>query len=114
MAPEGIQVYGIYPSFIRTRLMERGLFRGNHEKTAQARYQLVDRAFHSPFLETSEDVANAIWKGIKHHKPDVLVGTAKLWTTLYHAVPGLVNPIIRRVFGMSDRHITNSVSTFEP
>jgi NAD(P)-dependent dehydrogenase (short-subunit alcohol dehydrogenase family) len=110
LASKGIRVHGIYPSFIRTQLMERGLFRGNQEETAQARYELVDRAFHSPLLETPEDVANAIWKGMKHHKPDVLVGTAKLWTTLYHTVPGLVNPIVRRVFGMSDRHLANSAN----
>lgn len=104
LAPKGIHVCGIYPSFIRTRLMERGLFRGNQAGTAQARYKLVDRAFHSPLLETPEDVANAIWKGVKHRKGDVLVGTAKLWTTLYHTVPGLANPVVRRIFGMSDRH----------
>jgi NAD(P)-dependent dehydrogenase (short-subunit alcohol dehydrogenase family) len=108
LAPKGIHVCGIYPSFIRTRLMERGLFRGNQPETAHARYELVDRAFHSPFLETPEDVANAIWQGVKHRKSDVLVGTAKLWTTLYHTIPGLVNPIVRRIFGMSDRHATNS------
>lgn len=102
LAPKGIHVCGVYPSFIRTQLMERGLFRGNQEGTAEARYQLVDRALHSPFLETPEDVTNAIWKGVKHRKSDVLVGTAKLWTTLYHTVPGLLNPVIRRVFGMSD------------
>jgi NAD(P)-dependent dehydrogenase (short-subunit alcohol dehydrogenase family) len=104
LAPKGIRVCGIYPSFIRTRLMERGLFRGYQEKTAHARYELVDRAFHSPFLEKPEDVANAVWKAVKHQKSDVLVGTAKLWTTLYHTVPGLMNPIVRRIFGMSDRH----------
>ncbi len=107
LAPKGIHVCGVYPSFIRTQLMERGLFRGNQESTAEARYQLVDRALHSPFLETPEDVANAIWKGVKHRKSDVLVGTAKLWTALYHTVPGLLNPVVRRVFGMSDRHSAN-------
>jgi NAD(P)-dependent dehydrogenase (short-subunit alcohol dehydrogenase family) len=114
LAPKGIHVCGIYPSFIRTRLMERGLFRGNQTGTAQARYKLVDRAFHSPLLETPEDVANAIWSGVKHHKSDVLVGTAKLWTTLYHTVPGLVNPIVRRVFGMSDRRSVNSSDPPKP
>lgn len=108
LAPKGIHVCGIYPSFIRTQLMERGLFRGNHEGTAEARYHFVDRAFHSPFLETPEDVAHAIWRGVKHRKSDVVVGTAKLWTTLYHAVPGLINPVVRRIFGMSDRHVANA------
>jgi hypothetical protein len=26
---------------------------------------------------------------------------------LYHAVPGLVNLVVRQIFGMSDRHSTN-------
>lgn len=108
LAPKGIQVCGVYPSFIRTQLMERGLFRGNHEGTAQARYRLVDRALHSPLLETPEDVAKAIWQGVKHRKSNVIVGTAKLWTTLYHTVPGLLNPIVRRIFGMSERRSQDS------
>lgn len=111
LAPKGIHVCGIYPSFIRTQLMERGLFRGNQPETAHARYELVDRAFHSPFLETPEDVANAIWKAVTQQKGDVVVGTAKLWTTLYHTVPGLMKPIFRRVFGMSDRHSSQSPGT---
>lgn len=99
LAPKGIHVCGIYPSFIRTRLMERALFRG---KDAQARYELVDRAFHSPLLETPEDVAKAIWAAVKHDRSEVVVGTAKLWTTLFHLAPGVMKPLIRRVFGKRD------------
>ncbi len=104
LAPKGIHVCGIYPSFIRTQLMERALFRGKDE---DARYNLVNTAFHSPLLEKPEDVAQAVWKAVRHRQ-DVVVGTAKLWTTLHHTVPGLMNFVFRRVFGMSDRRSVSS------
>jgi NAD(P)-dependent dehydrogenase (short-subunit alcohol dehydrogenase family) len=104
LSPKGIHVCGIYPSFIRTRLMERGLFRGKDEETAHARYELVDKAFHSPLLEKPEDVAEAIWKAVKYQRSEAVVGTAKFWTTAFHLFPGLMKPIFRRVFGMRERH----------
>lgn len=103
LKPKGIHVCGIYPSFIRTQLMERGHFRGYSEETAEARYDLVDKAFHSPLLEKPEDVAVAIWKGVKQQRSDVVVGTAKFWTTAYHLLPGVMKPIFRRVFGMGEQ-----------
>ncbi|WNN90194.1 hypothetical protein [Gloeocapsopsis dulcis] len=45
-------------------------------------------------------MAQAVWKAVKYKQKDVVVDTAKLWTTLYHTLPGLMNPIFRRVFGM--------------
>lgn len=103
LSPKGIHVCGIYPSFIRTKLMERALFRGKDKQTAQARSELVNKALQSPLLEKSEDVAEAIWKGVKYKRSDVIVGTAKLWTSAYNLFPSLMKPLVRRVFGMSER-----------
>ncbi|WP_414581652.1 SDR family NAD(P)-dependent oxidoreductase [Scytonema sp. PCC 10023] len=103
LSPKGIHVCGIYPSFIRTQLMERGIFRGKDESMAHARYELVDKALHSRVLETPEDVAKAIWNGVQHRRADVIVGTAKLWTAMFHLFPGLMKSITRRVFGMKER-----------
>ncbi|MBW4560442.1 MAG: SDR family oxidoreductase [Mojavia pulchra JT2-VF2] len=103
LSPKGIQVCGIYPSFIRTHLMERGIFRGEDEETAHARYELVDKALHSPVLEKPEDVAQAIWSAVKYQRSEVLVGTAKLWTAAFHLFPSLMKSISRRVFGMKER-----------
>lgn len=108
LSAKGIHVCGIYPSFIRTRLMERALFRGKNEETAQARYKLLDTALNSPVLEKPEDVAEAIWKAVKYQKKDVIVGTANFWTTAFHLFPGVMKPIFRRVFGMSDRYQSKS------
>ena len=102
LSPKGIHVCGIYPSFIRTNLMDRGIFRGESEETASSRYELVDKALHSPFLEKSEDVANAIWKGVQEQS-DVLVGTAKLWNASFQIVPGVMKTLVRQVFGMRER-----------
>lgn len=102
LSSKGIHVCGIYPSFIRTRLMERALFRGKDEETARKRYQLVDKAFQSPLLEKPEDVAKAIWRAVKYQQSDVVVGTAKLWTTAFQVFPGLMKSVVRRVFGMGE------------
>lgn len=104
LSPKGIHVCGIYPSFIRTSLIERAILRGKDKETAHKRYQLMDKAFHSPFLEKPEDVAKAIWHGVQYQQSDVLVGTAKFWTTAFHLFPGLMKSITRRVFGMRERH----------
>ena len=104
LSPKGIQVCGIYPNFISTRLTERAIFRGKNEETASARYQLVDEALNSPVLENPEDVAQAIWKALKHQRSDVLVGTTKLSKAAYQLFPGLMKSIFRRVFGMRERH----------
>lgn len=109
LKPKGIHVCGIYPSFIRTRLMERGRFRGYSEETAQARHDFVNAAFHTALLEKPENVAAAIWKGLKQQKSDVVVGTAKFWTTTYHLLPWVMKPIFRRTFGMGE-HLDRGLS----
>ncbi|MBW4450628.1 MAG: SDR family oxidoreductase [Spirirestis rafaelensis WJT71-NPBG6] len=103
LSPKGIQVTGIYPSFIRTQIDERTIFRGKEEETTKARYDLVNTMLHTPLLEKPEKVAKAIWKGVKNQRADVIVGQAKLWTTMYHLFPGLMKPLFRVVFGMKER-----------
>ena len=103
LSAKGVHVCGIYPSFIRTQLYERALFRGKEAKTASDRYEFVYQMFHSPILEKPEVVARTIQKAIKHRHKDVLVGTANFWTTAFHLAPAIMEPLIRRVFGMRDR-----------
>lgn len=99
LEPKGIHVCGIYPSFIRTQLYERALFRGEDAKN---RFEFMYKAFHSPILETPEYVAQTLRHAIERRQKDVLVGTAHFWTTMFHLVPGVMKPIVRRVFGMAD------------
>lgn len=103
LKPKGIHVCGIYPSFIRTELYQRALFRGKEEQTARDRYNFVYSMFHSPILEKPEVVAKDIRKAIEQKGGDVLVGTANFWTTAFHLTPAIMIPIVRRVFGMGDR-----------
>lgn len=99
LEPKGIHVCGIYPSFIRTQLYERALFRGEDAKN---RFEFMYKAFHSPILETPEFVAKTLRNAIEHQKKDVLVGTANFWTAMFHLVPSVMKPIVRRAFGMRD------------
>ncbi len=99
LEPKGIHVCGIYPSFIRTQLYERALFRG---EDAENRFEFMYKAFHSPVLETPEYVAQTLRHAIEHQQKDVLIGTAHFWTTMFHLAPALMKPLVRRVFGMKD------------
>ncbi|MBW4527345.1 MAG: SDR family oxidoreductase [Phormidium tanganyikae FI6-MK23] len=99
LEPKGIHVCGIYPSFIRTQLYERALFRGEDAKN---RFEFMYKAFHSPVLETPEYVAQTLRHAIEHRQKDVLVGTAHFWTAMFHLAPAVMKPIVRRVFGMAD------------
>ncbi|MDZ8183584.1 MAG: SDR family oxidoreductase [Nostoc sp. ChiSLP02] len=102
LSPKGIHVSGIYPSFIRTQLMERAIFRGQDEETTNARSELVNTAVHTPVLETPEDVAKSIWSAVKDQRSEVLVGTTNLWHAIYNLSPSLMKSLFRRTFGMKE------------
>lgn len=103
LAPKNIHVGGVYPSFISTQIMERAIFRGGSEETAQARTELVGKAIQMPVLEKPEDVAKSIWTVVKDKRPDVVVGSANFWKAAYQLTPSLMQTLIRRVFGMEER-----------
>jgi short-subunit dehydrogenase len=103
LSPKGIHVSGIYPSFISTQLMERAIFRGKDEETAQARSELVGKAIQAPVLEKPEDVAKSIWEAVKNQRSDVMVGTTNLWKAIYHLSPSLMQSAFRHLFGMEER-----------
>ncbi|MBW4424875.1 MAG: SDR family oxidoreductase [Nostoc desertorum CM1-VF14] len=103
LSPKGIHVSGIYPSFISTQLMERAIFRGKDEETAQARSELVGKAIQAPVLEKPEDVAKSIWEAVKDQRSDVMVGTTNFWKAVYHLSPNLMQSAFRRLFGMEER-----------
>lgn len=99
---KGIRVCGIHPNFIKTDLMERAIFRGKDEQDAQQRHDWVQNAVNNPLLENPEKVAQAILDAVKHHKSDVLVGSAKVSKTAYNFFPGLMQWVFRRTFAMRD------------
>lgn len=102
LTPKGIQVCGIHPNLIKTDLMERAIFRGKNQEDFQQRHDLVENAVKSPLLETPEKVAQAIFDAVKHKKPDVLVGSAKLSNASYKLLPDFMQWVFRRAFAMKD------------
>ena len=102
LEPKGIQVCGIYPNLIKSNFLERAIFRGNDEQDVQQRRQQVEQILQVPVVEKPEDVAQAIWKAVKHQKNQVLVGSANLSVTTDRLFPGLVQWMGRNVFKNRD------------
>ncbi|MBD2021908.1 hypothetical protein H6F43_17140 [Leptolyngbya sp. FACHB-36] len=42
-------------------------------------------------------------QAVQHRRDDVLVGVANFWATAFHVAPAVMKPLVRRMFGMSDR-----------
>lgn len=93
LAPQGIHVCGIYPNLIKSSLMERAIFRGNN---AQARREQLDQVVGTPVIEKPEDVAQAIWDGVKNQRAEVVVGSANFSKTAYRLFPGLMQWVFRQ------------------
>lgn len=93
LAPQGIHVCGIYPNLIKSSLMERAIFRG---KNAQARRDQLNQVVSTPVIEKPEDVAQAIWDGVKNQRAEVVVGSANFSKTAYRLFPGLMQWVFRQ------------------
>lgn len=102
LAPKGIHVCGIYPSLIKSDLMERAVFRGKDTEDVRDRYNQVDRVLQIPLIEKPEDVAKAVWDGVKQKQAEVLVGSAKVSAGINHFFPSLMQQLVRRTFKNRD------------
>ncbi|MGL4618340.1 SDR family NAD(P)-dependent oxidoreductase [Chroococcidiopsis sp.] len=98
LKPKGIHVCGIYPNIIKTRFTERAIFTGHDEADAQSRRQQLEEILHTPFVEKPEDVAKAIWEGVKHQRAEVVVGSANFAQAAYSVFPGVVQWLSRQTF----------------
>ena len=98
LKPKGIHVCGIYPSLIKSSLMERAIFRGKNDQDAQARRDQLNQVLSVPVVEKPEDVAQAIWDAVKNQRSEVLVGSANLSKGAYRLFPGLMQWIFRQGF----------------
>jgi short-subunit dehydrogenase len=103
LSPKGITVCGIYPSVIKSDLMERAIFRGKNEEDAIARRKQLDQVLSVPVVEKPEDVAKAIWTAVKHHKTDVMVGSANASLLSSRLFPDFLQWVMRRTFKNSDK-----------
>jgi len=98
LKPKGIHVCGIYPNVIKSSLMERAIFRGKDEQDAEARRNQLNQVISTPVVEKPEDVAKAIWDGVKNQRSEVLVGSANVAKAAYGVFPGLMQWVFRQGF----------------
>jgi short-subunit dehydrogenase len=102
LKPKGIHVCGIYPNLVKSSLMERTVFRGNDEQDSQSRREQLGNILKFPGVEKPEDVANAIWDAVHHHKSEVLVGSASLSQGLNKLFPSLLQWASRQALKNKD------------
>ncbi len=100
LKPKGIHVCGIYPNVIKSSLMERAVFRG---KDAQSRRDQLQQVIDAPVIEKPEDVANAIWDGVKNQRSEVMVGAANFSQGLYRMFPSLIQWVSRKALENKDK-----------
>lgn len=102
LEPKGIQVCGVYPNLIRSNFLKRAIFRGNTPEDERDRRQQVETILRVPVVEKPEDVAEAIWKAVKHKRSMVLVGSAQLSAQTNRLFPNLMQWVMRRTFQHQD------------
>jgi short-subunit dehydrogenase len=98
LEPKGIHVAGIYPNLIKSSFLERAIFRGNDPEDTIDRKKQIQQILQIPFVESPNDVAQAIWSAVKQRRAEVVVGSAKLTNTL----PGLIQRLMRPIFQHKD------------
>ncbi len=102
LQPKGIHVCGIYPNVIKSNFLERAIFRGKDEQDSQARRQQLNQVLSTPVIEKPEDVAQAIWQGVKDQKSEIMVGSASFAKTAYGLFPGLIQWVSRQTLKNQD------------
>ena len=98
LKPKGIHVCGIYPSVIRSSLLERAIFRGKDEEDAAARRKQLEQVVSVPVVEKPEDVAKAVWDAVKNQRAEILVGSASVSKAAYGLMPGFMQWLFRQGF----------------
>ncbi|MGV0025883.1 SDR family NAD(P)-dependent oxidoreductase [Phormidesmis priestleyi] len=102
LSPKGITVCGIYPNIIKSDFMERAIFRGKDATDASDRRQQVEQVLSVPVVEKPEDVAKAVWDGVKHKRTEVVVGSASPTMVSNRLFPDLMQWVMRRTFKNKD------------
>ncbi|QZZ18710.1 SDR family oxidoreductase [Leptothermofonsia sichuanensis E412] len=102
LAPQGIHVCGIYPNLIKSHFLERAIFRGKDIEDVRARKHQVQQLLEVPLVEKPEQVAEAIWDAVEHHRPEVIVGSANLSAASNQFLPDLTQWFLRSTFKNQD------------
>ena len=102
LAPKGVQVCAIYPNIIQTNFPEKAVLKGANPEDKQARYEQLEQTLSMPFIETPEDVANAVWQSLKANRSEQVPGSAKLLNGMNSIFPGLTQWSLRTIFKNKD------------
>ena len=79
----------MHPSVTNSDFLERAVFRGEEDSEAELVRQQMGEMLKSPLASQPQDVAEAIWKAVKHPRAEANVGSGAITTTLYKLAPGL-------------------------
>lgn len=102
LAPKGVQVSAIYPNIIQTDFPEKAVLKGANPDDKQARYQQLEKTLSMPFIETPEDVSNAVWQCLQSQRTEQVPGSAKLLNGMNSVLPGLTQWGLRAIFKNKD------------
>ena len=96
LEPQGIHVCGVHPSATDSDFLERAVFlEERNSETQQAREQMK-QMLKGPLASKSEDVAEAIWKVIRHPQAEVIVGAGIVPTSVYKIFPALTQWLMQK------------------
>jgi short-subunit dehydrogenase len=96
LKPLGINVCGVHPSVTNTDFLERAIFKTKEGNTDEQQAEQMKKLMNSPFASSAEEVAKAIWQAVKHPQAEIIVGSAKLPTAMYHLFPGITQWILQQ------------------
>jgi len=90
LTPKGIHICAVHPGVINSNFMERAQFRGADKASRDRLESQMAEALKSGFVSQPEDIAKAIWDGVRKRKDEVVVGPTSLATEAYRLFPQLV------------------------
>lgn len=95
LEPLGIHVSGVHPSVTKTDFLSRAVFRDKDAQQETQRREAMEKFLESPLASQSEDVAEAIWRAVKHSHGSIIVGSAKFPAFFHRLFPSLSKTILQ-------------------
>ncbi|NJL99800.1 MAG: SDR family oxidoreductase [Synechococcaceae cyanobacterium SM2_3_2] len=92
LAGHSIEVIGIHPGIVQSEFLQRAIFTDPVAGKAQ-----MESALTGPFVNSSEEVAEALIQACRQHKTDVTVGLSQLAVGAYRLFPELVTAALSTV-----------------
>ena len=84
----------MHPDLLRR--FERAVFRNQEDSQAELARQQMGEMLKSPLASQPQDVAEAIWKMVRHPQAEIIVGSGAIATTIYKLAPSLSQWLMQR------------------